>query len=132
MALAIRRSADLVIAMYAVAKSGAAYVPIDPDQPADRVDYILDTAAPTVVLTTRRDAFTTERAETVAIDALDLSAYAAGTIAETERNGVLRAGNTAYVIFTSGSTGQPKGVAVSHGAVVNQLLWKSAEFGLDA
>ena len=44
----------------------------------------------------------------------------------------LRSGNTAYVIFTSGSTGKPKGVAVAHAAIVNQLLWKHAEFGMDA
>nr|WP_281256189.1 non-ribosomal peptide synthase/polyketide synthase [Nocardia amikacinitolerans] len=131
-ALAIRRSADLVIAMYAVAKAGAAYVPIDPDQPVDRVDYILGTAAPVCVLTTARDAFETEAAQTVAIDELDLSGYSDAPIAAGERNGVLVAANTAYVIFTSGSTGQPKGVAVPHAAIVNQLLWKSDEFGLDS
>ncbi|MET7773637.1 amino acid adenylation domain-containing protein [Nocardia sp. NPDC005366] len=129
-ALAIRRSADLVIAMYAVAKSGAAYVPVDPDQPADRVDYILGTAAPVCVLTTDRESFTTATAESVVIDELDLSAYSAGPVTESERRGALTPANTAYVIFTSGSTGQPKGVAVPHGAIVNQLLWKTAEFGL--
>nr|WP_245673041.1 non-ribosomal peptide synthetase [Nocardia lijiangensis] len=131
-ALAIRRSADLVIAMYAVAKAGAAYVPIDPAQPAERVDYILNTAAPRCVLTTAADGFASAAAETVSLDALDLTAFSPAPIAAGERNGVLVAANTAYVIFTSGSTGQPKGVAVPHGAIVNQLLWKSAEFGLDS
>ncbi|WP_097246838.1 amino acid adenylation domain-containing protein [Nocardia amikacinitolerans] len=131
-ALAIRRSADLVIAMYAVAKAGAAYVPIDPGQPAERVDYILNTAAPRCVLTTGADGFASPAAETVSLETLDLTAYSPAPIAAGERNGVLVAANTAYVIFTSGSTGQPKGVAVPHAAIVNQLLWKSDEFGLDS
>ena len=54
-ALAIRRSVDLLVAMYAVAKAGGAYVPIDPDQPADRNAYILEVAAPALVLSTARD-----------------------------------------------------------------------------
>ncbi|WP_288048880.1 non-ribosomal peptide synthetase [Nocardia sp.] len=129
-ALAIRRSTDLVVAMYAVAKSGAAYVPVDPDQPADRVDYILATAAPVCVLTTDRESFTTATAESVVIDELDLSGFSANPVTPSERRGALTAANTAYVIFTSGSTGQPKGVALPHGAIANQLLWKKAEFGL--
>src|SRR5690606_6500399 len=48
------------------------------------------------------------------------------------RSAPLRPGNTAYVIFTSGSTGRPKGVAVSHAAIVNQLLWKREYFGIGA
>ncbi|MFE3700627.1 amino acid adenylation domain-containing protein, partial [Nocardia tengchongensis] len=137
-ALAIRRSTDLVVAMYAVAKAGAAYVPIDPDQPAERVGYILETAAPKAVLTTAAigfDAHTSQRAtelaEVLRIDELDLSAHSAKPIADADRVRMLTAANTAYVIFTSGSTGRPKGVALPHGAVVNQLLWKVTEFGLD-
>nr|WP_218003847.1 non-ribosomal peptide synthetase [Nocardia pneumoniae] len=138
-ALAIGRSVGLVVAMYAVAKAGAVYVPIDPDHPAERIEYILATAAPALVLTTSRDpldAAVIENADGSAaaavarIDELDLSGYADGPIAPEERRGALTAANTAYVIFTSGSTGRPKGVAVSHGAIVNQLLWKQAEFGL--
>ncbi|MGV9434899.1 amino acid adenylation domain-containing protein, partial [Nocardia sp. NPDC003648] len=129
-ALAIRRSAELIIAMYAVARTGAAYVPIDPDQPAERTDYILETAAPAVVLTTANAEFSTAAAEVVVLDELDLSAVSPAAI--TERRGALVPANTAYVIFTSGSTGKPKGVAVSHGAIVNQLLWETAEFGIGA
>ncbi|MGW6425738.1 amino acid adenylation domain-containing protein [Nocardia sp. NPDC055053] len=171
-ALAIHRSTDLVVAMYAVAQTGAAYVPIDPAQPADRIGHVLDTAAPVCVLTTAgsgfiqsassiagldaihasepvtaRAGFTSDaapvgepaiaRAESapgsapvIVLDTLDLSALSDAPIAANERRGVLRPENTAYVIFTSGSTGKPKGVAVSHGAIVNQLLWKTAAFGL--
>ncbi|MFD3744428.1 amino acid adenylation domain-containing protein [Nocardia sp. NPDC058633] len=129
-ALAMRRSADLVVAMYAVIQAGAAYVPVDPDQPADRIEHVLGTAAPACVMTTTREGFTGASSPVIAVDAIDLSAVSPAPIAASERIGVLRPANTAYVIFTSGSTGKPKGVAVSHGAVVNQLLWKTAAFGL--
>ncbi|WP_438943990.1 amino acid adenylation domain-containing protein [Nocardia blacklockiae] len=202
-ALLLPRSIDLVVAMYAVAKAGGAYVPVDPDQPAERVDYILDTADPICVLTAggtgaaaRRPkpvsptaveprpvvssgegavldwrgrsesmpaflaaepdavaslpraargfgAVPAERAlppvdgsaagpVTVALDTLDLSAHSGAPVTDADRVAPLRASNTAYVIFTSGSTGRPKGVAVPHAAVVNQLVWKTAEFGLGA
>ena len=131
--LAIQRSVDLLVAMYAVAKSGAGYVPIDPDQPAERVDYILETAAPLCVLTTTLDAFETTRDIAVlSIDTLDLSELSSGPIADSERAQPLLPDNTAYLIFTSGSTGQPKGVSVPHRAVVNQMLWKQSEFALGA
>ncbi|WP_280498184.1 non-ribosomal peptide synthetase, partial [Nocardia farcinica] len=131
-ALAMRRSLDLVVSMYAVSRAGAAYVPIDPDQPAERVGYILETAAPAVVLTTTADAFETEVGEIVAVDALDLSAVSAAPITDADRNGALLPATTAYVIFTSGSTGRPKGVAVPHGAVANQLCYIAEEFALGA
>ncbi len=129
-ALGIRRSIDLIVAMYAVAKSGAAYVPIDPDQPAERVEYILRTAGPVCLLSSVHDGFHTDAVDSVTIDELDLSHYSDAPLTARERRGALLPGNTAYVIYTSGSTGQPKGVAVPHGAIVNQLLWETTRFGL--
>ncbi|MFE9582023.1 non-ribosomal peptide synthase/polyketide synthase [Nocardia sp. NPDC006044] len=129
-ALAFRRSVDLVVAMYAVAKSGGVYVPVDPDQAAERTDYILATAAPVCVLTNADAEFDTEAAPVVPVDELVLGSFASGPLADSERVAPLRPENTAYVIFTSGSTGRPKGVAVSHAAIANQLQWKTAEFGL--
>nr|WP_228823415.1 non-ribosomal peptide synthetase [Nocardia blacklockiae] len=126
-ALAFRRSVDLVVAMYAVTTAGGAYVPVDPDQPADRTGYILDSADPVCVLT-NADVFAHPRA--LALDELDLAAVSAAPVTDADRRAALRPEHTAYVIFTSGSTGRPKGVAVPHAAVVNQLLWKTAEFGL--
>ncbi|WP_330252186.1 amino acid adenylation domain-containing protein [Nocardia sp. NBC_00565] len=129
-ALGMRRSIDLVVAMYAVTKSGAAYVPVDPDQPTERVEYMLRTARPMCLLSTVHDGFHTDAVDSVTIDDLDLSRYSDAPIRADERRATLLPGHTAYVIFTSGSTGQPKGVAVSHGAIVNQLLWERTEFGL--
>ncbi len=132
-ALAMRRSVELLVGMYAVAKAGGAYVPIDPDHPADRTGYILETAQPLCVLTTARDGFEAdEHTPVLHLDTFDGSRFDAAPVAGHERTAPLRADNTAYVIFTSGSTGRPKGVAVSHAAVVNQLEWKRAEYGLDA
>ncbi|WP_280490911.1 amino acid adenylation domain-containing protein, partial [Nocardia asiatica] len=131
-ALALPRSVDLIVAMYAVAKSGGAYVPVDPDQAAERTSYILETAAPVCVLTNAEAKFETDVAPVVRIDDLDLSGVDAKPVTDADRVAPLRAENTAYVIFTSGSTGRPKGVAVPHGAIANQLQWKAVEFGLDA
>ncbi|WP_280412344.1 non-ribosomal peptide synthetase, partial [Nocardia asiatica] len=123
-ALALPRSVDLIVAMYAVAKSGGAYVPVDPDQAAERTSYILETAAPVCVLTNAEAKFETDVAPVVRIDDLDLSGMDAKPVTDADRVAPLRAENTAYVIFTSGSTGRPKGVAVPHGAIANQLQWK--------
>ncbi|WP_280401090.1 non-ribosomal peptide synthetase, partial [Nocardia carnea] len=129
-AVGMRRSLDLVIGMYAVAVAGAAYVPIDPDHPAERTEYILATADPVCVLTAGDD-LPIETAQ-VRIDMLDLSGYPDTPVTDADRVAPLRAANTAYVIFTSGSTGRPKGVAVSHAAIVNRLVWMQSEYGLEA
>ncbi len=76
--------------------------------------------------------FATHAAPVVRMDLLDLSSLPTATVTDADRLGPLRPGHAAYVIFTSGSTGRPKGVTVSHGAIVNQLLWKTTEFELTA
>ncbi|MBY4110413.1 amino acid adenylation domain-containing protein [Rhodococcus fascians] len=124
--LAMRRSVELVVGMYAVLRSGAAYVPVDPDQPTERNDYILDTAAPVVVLSTARDGFVTATAVPV-VDITD-PPEPAGSVVFPRASG----DDLAYVLFTSGSTGRPKGVAIEHRAIVNQMAWMAQEYGLDA
>ena len=127
--LALRRSVELVIAMFAVTKAGGAYVPVDLDHPADRIARIVETAAPICVL--GGGDLPGLRPEVAVVDpGMDLSRYPAVPIAPEERVRPLLAAHTAYVIFTSGSTGQPKGVAVSHRAIVNQLFWLRTEFGI--
>ncbi|WP_405486127.1 non-ribosomal peptide synthase/polyketide synthase [Nocardia sp. NBC_00511] len=128
--LAMARSVDLVVAMYAVLRAGAAYVPVDPGHPADRIANVLDTARPKLVLTTTADGFHTDDAPLLRVDQADLSAFAAGKIGDRERHGVVRPEHPAYVLFTSGSTGKPKGVAVSHRAIANQMAWMQAEYAI--
>nr|WP_141717918.1 AMP-binding protein [Nocardia altamirensis] len=127
--LALRRSVDLIVGMYAVVKSGGAYVPVDPDQAVERTNYILETVAPVCVLTNADAVFDTDVAPVVLLDELDLAGLNPAPIIDVERVAPLRASNTAYVLFASG---RPRGVVVSHAAVVNQLQWQVTEFGLDA
>ncbi|MEU1547072.1 non-ribosomal peptide synthase/polyketide synthase [Nocardia sp. NPDC005745] len=131
--LAMRRSPELVVAMYAVVCAGGAYVPIDPDHPAERIAHIMSTAAPAVLLTTSRDGLPAGTNRTaMEVDRLDLAEFAATPITDAERVRALRPEHPAYVIFTSGSTGLPKGVTIPHAAIVNQLAWMTGEFGLGA
>ncbi|WP_233225362.1 non-ribosomal peptide synthase/polyketide synthase [Nocardia sp. MDA0666] len=130
-ALHIRRSPELVVAMYAVLAAGAAYVPLDPDHPAERIGYVLETAKPVCVLTTVSDHGDGDT-RWIDIDALDLSALSDRPVTDSERVSPLRPQHPAYVIFTSGSTGRPKGVAVTHAAIVNRLVWMQSAYRLTA
>ncbi|WPO72611.1 non-ribosomal peptide synthetase [Streptomyces sp. KN37] len=126
-AIALDRSCDLVVAALAVLKSGAAYLPLDPDYPVDRLHYMLADAAPVVTLTHRRvRALLAEEdgasaGELWVLDEPDASAGppAAGDPGLPGPFPSPRADHPAYVIYTSGSTGRPKGVVVPHGALTN-------------
>ncbi|MFD3330099.1 amino acid adenylation domain-containing protein [Streptomyces sp. NPDC058701] len=123
-ALALPRSADLVVAALAVLKTGAAYLALDPGHPADRIGLMLDDAEPAVLLSTT-DAARALRwtGATVLLDdagtAAELLGQPAGPVSDAERGGSLSPDLPAYVIYTSGSTGRPKGVVVPHGAFAN-------------
>ncbi|NEW37377.1 amino acid adenylation domain-containing protein [Nocardia cyriacigeorgica] len=129
----LRRSIDLMVGLYGIVKAGAAYLPLDLDYPRERMERILQQAAPVTVLTAAEDAATVpEQAQTLAIDTADLSVYEADPITDADRPVPLRPDHLAYVIFTSGSTGNPKGVGVTHAAIVNRLRWMQHEYPLDA
>ncbi|WP_084497270.1 non-ribosomal peptide synthetase [Nocardia amamiensis] len=131
-ALCLRRSADLVIGMYAIVKAGAAYLPLDPEHPAERIGQILRHAEPLCVLTAARDDLGLPKvAPRVDIDTVRVSGFDDAPITDADRRGELRPDHLAYVIFTSGSTGKPKGVGVTHAAIVNRLRWMQHEYPLD-
>ncbi|MGC0420198.1 non-ribosomal peptide synthetase, partial [Embleya sp. AB8] len=115
-AVALPRSADLVVALLGVLKAGGAYLPIDPDYPPARVGLLLDTADPALVLTDRETAQAVAqcRPPVVHLDDPDFD----GPVLTTP-NVLVRPDNLAYVMYTSGSTGVPKGVAVTHASVLN-------------
>ncbi|MFD4428862.1 non-ribosomal peptide synthase/polyketide synthase, partial [Nocardia sp. NPDC058497] len=128
-AVAMRRGVDQLVAVHAVLAAGAAYVPVDPDHPADRTAYVLAQTAPVCVLVATGHGVAVGESA-VEIDALDLSELPDQPISDDERLAPLRPDHLAYVLFTSGSTGRPKGVAVPHRAAVNQLLWLHSEYAL--
>ncbi|WP_240138467.1 non-ribosomal peptide synthetase [Streptomyces sp. MUM 178J] len=119
-ALLLPRSAEFVVAVLAVVKAGAAYVPVDPAYPATRIDHILGDAAPACVLAaSATDSAARAAGRDVLLldgqDVLDeLSGLADTAPTDADRTRALTAAHTAYVIYTSGSTGRPKGVMVTH------------------
>jgi amino acid adenylation domain-containing protein/non-ribosomal peptide synthase protein (TIGR01720 family) len=134
-AVAMERSADLVVALLAVLKAGGAYLPVDPSYPADRIGYMLADAAPAVILTTAATA-TGLPAERIVVDDPEivrlLGRLDGADLAEAERVSPLLRSHPAYVIYTSGSTGRPKGVVVSHAGVVNRLEGMQGAYRLRA
>ncbi|WP_414941211.1 amino acid adenylation domain-containing protein [Amycolatopsis sp. cmx-11-51] len=122
-ALMMPRTADLVVAVLAVLKTGAAYLPIDPDYPSDRIAYMIEDAEPVLVLTVSEFA-SAEPSAVVSFDAItaDLRGMNSHNPVDEDRLSPLTPGNCAYVIYTSGSTGRPKGVAVPVAALANLLL----------
>nr|QEO75075.1 condensation domain-containing protein [uncultured bacterium] len=114
-AVSVPRSLDLVVCLLAAHKAGAAYVPVDPGYPAERIAHVLSDSRPALVLT----------ADFLA--GLDLAAEDA-----TPFDSGLLPSHPAYVIYTSGSTGKPKGAVIPHSGIVNRLLWMQHEYGLTA
>ncbi|MEV7990437.1 amino acid adenylation domain-containing protein, partial [Streptomyces sp. NPDC086077] len=126
-AVAVPRSAELMVALIGVLKSGAAYLPVDLDYPADRVAHMLADSGATTVVTLSASAGRLPRQAPSAV-LLDAPETAAAPVAGR----TARPGDPAYLIYTSGSTGLPKGVVVTHRAIVNRLAWMQAAYGLRA
>ena len=123
-ALCLPRSADFVASVLGALKAGAAYVPIDPSYPHNRLQFVLQDSGATVVIThvAQAENFASAGARVVVIDgASDQAAMAQ----QPEENLQLAAspGGPAYVIYTSGSTGTPKGVVGAHRGLANLMHW---------
>jgi amino acid adenylation domain-containing protein len=128
-AVCMERSLEMVVALYATLKAGSAYVPIDPEYPAERVAFMLaDTDAP-ILLTQSAltERFAGSRARVVAVDEQPGPSGVVRAAVPAERAGL---DDLAYVIYTSGSTGQPKGAMNTHRAISNRIQWMQDAFGL--
>ncbi|MEV7094866.1 non-ribosomal peptide synthase/polyketide synthase [Amycolatopsis sp. NPDC051045] len=115
-ALVLPRSADLVVAQLAAAKAGAAFLPVDPDQPAERIAFVLSDARPVLVVTrSSTDPAGVGPATTLDLDEPGLlDGLPDGDPVDADRTRPLHVDHPAYLIYTSGSTGVPKGVLVTH------------------
>jgi nonribosomal peptide synthetase DhbF len=136
-AVAVPRSPDLVVAMLATLKAGAAYLPIDLDAPRARISQILTDAHPCAVIKTSALALDDVLPHTYAVDmdndwfSGSLARHPPHDLTASDRGRELHTDDAAYVIYTSGSTGAPKGVVVTHESVVNHMLWMAEEYPLD-
>jgi amino acid adenylation domain-containing protein len=124
----LERSIDLVVALLGVLKTGAAYVPLDPDYPQQRNDFMISDANIRVLLAQESLAsrLPSAQADTIYVDNFEFDETVAAQSLPTVTEEML-----AYVIYTSGSTGEPKGVMVAHKAVVNHACWISDLFEID-
>ncbi len=132
--ICMERSVEMVVALVGVLKSGSAYVPLDPEYPADRLAFMLADAQCPVVLTQERvvdgvlASIASADSMMLSIDrdwsriAADAAAAPPGVAAGPD--------DLAYMIYTSGSTGKPKGALNFHRGIVNRLLWMQAEYKL--
>lgn len=130
-AVMLERSLDLPVSLLGVLMAGGAYVPIDPGYPQERIDQMLADSSPRVLLTQRKlVSELTERggARILCLDTEWESQEKDGHAQPAPRT---QPDDLAYVIYTSGSTGGPKGVQVTHGALVNFLVAMQAHFTVD-
>jgi amino acid adenylation domain-containing protein len=136
-AVAVPRGAAMVVAVLAVAKTGAAFLPVDVAYPPGRVAFMLADAGAGCVLATgatEDELPVTGPGQLVVVldDPVTAARVAAGPAAgpgDGDRVGALRVGHPAYVIYTSGSTGQPKGVVVTHAGIGGLVASQAGRFG---
>jgi len=128
-ALCMERSPEMVVGLLAAVKAGAAYLPVDPEYPAERIAWLLRDSRAPVVLTLARLApsLPATDARVIAVDAEWERIQRASAEAPAVQ---VHPENVAYVIYTSGSTGRPKGVEVSHGALANHMAWMERAYPL--
>ncbi|HEL5574782.1 TPA: enterobactin synthase subunit F [Stenotrophomonas maltophilia] len=124
-AVALPRSLELVIALVAVLRAGAAYLPLDLAHPDERLARILASAQPVCVLAAAEDS-----ARMAGVPMLAPEQWTALNFAAPWADPA--PSDAAYVIYTSGSTGEPKGVVIEHRAIVNRLLWMREHYGIRA
>ncbi len=119
-AICMSRSMDVLVAMLAILKVGGAFVPLDPNQPFERLSFILKNSDARICIVHQEliGGFATEQAELVLYDVHTFAKYSKDDVPLP-----LNCRNLAYVIYTSGTTGKPKGVLIEHRSVVNYAHW---------
>ncbi|MFZ0634350.1 MAG: amino acid adenylation domain-containing protein [Candidatus Acidiferrales bacterium] len=128
----VERSLEMVVALLGVLKAGAAYVPLDPSFPKERLEFMVNDSQLSVILTQGRLAVNIPEKAATHVVRLDADWEKIASEAGTNLPASAKPQNLAYVIYTSGSTGKPKGVQLEHSSVVNFLKSMQKEPGLSA
>ena len=126
-AILLNRSIDMIVSMLAILKAGAAYLPIDPEYPRDRVQYIISNSCCEILIThSQNSQFEHEGYKALFVDELTLDDKNAANC-----KAKVCSDHLAYLIYTSGSTGKPKGVMIEHKSIVNTLIWRKTYYGFN-
>jgi amino acid adenylation domain-containing protein len=129
-ALCLHRSLDMVVSLLAILKAGAAYVPLDPDYPQHRLDYMCSDARPTLVLTEQSLLGRLPETATQTL-CLDTESELVAQQSADNLPCLITSENLVYVLYTSGSTGQPKGAMLSHRGIINCISWMQETYRLN-
>jgi len=128
--VAALRSVEMVVALYAILKAGAAYVPMDPEYPSERLRYMLEDAGVSLLLS--HDAVIDSLPSVDDVQVLNLDHLDVSDEPQSAPEVAIHPEQLAYLIYTSGSTGKPKGAGNSHAALYNRLAWMQQAYNLTA
>jgi tyrocidine synthetase III len=117
-----QRSMEMIIGIWAVLKAGAAYLPIDPNDPQERINYMLNDSNVSLILTDGSGTPMNSNIDVIDLTSVDVQEY------QNPPARLAQSNNLAYVIYTSGSTGNPKGTMIQHHSLVNRLNWMQQQY----
>ena len=118
------RSLEMIISILAILKSGAAYMPINPDYPKDRIDYMISDSSCKFVLSSEDIEYENKDITKIIFKSEELDS-------KESFDNINLPNDLAYIIYTSGSTGKPKGVMIEHHSILNTLYWRCREYKFD-
>ncbi|MBE9031360.1 amino acid adenylation domain-containing protein [filamentous cyanobacterium LEGE 11480] len=128
--ICVERSLEMVVGLLATLKAGAAYVPLDPEYPQERLAFMLQDSGVSILLTQHhlRTLIPDCQARVLCLES---DAYLWTSLDQANPSCDISADDLVYIMYTSGTTGQPKGVMISHHAACNHLYWRQDYFGLE-
>ena len=126
--ICVERSVDMIVGILGILKTGAAYVPIDPDYPAERILYTIGDLAVDIIISSEKSVSRLPDVAGRTIISLDDDSFVLSTYPVENLSTHIDTGQLAYVIYTSGSTGKPKGVMIQHSNVYSFISWCQEEF----
>ena len=120
------RSFEMVIGIIAILKAGGAYLPIDPQTPKDRIEYLISNSGAKLIITSNEANMVIDNCIVLSMNTLLQGQHPVNNLPDTSNSR-----NLVYIIYTSGSTGRPKGVMIEHFSVVNRINWMQKAYPID-